>query len=55
MNKRTSWKSKESCKIGTSNGPITTTREATVNVRDLDMFMTFRLLEDSFAVLQVEK
>ena len=52
---RTIRKSKESCKIGTSNGSVATTREAAVHVRDLDVFITVQLSEDSFAVLSLRR
>ena len=48
-------KSKESCTIITSNGSITTTQEASVYVRDLEMLITSEILEDSPAVLSQKK
>ena len=49
----TSRKSKASCTITEANGTITTTEEATVYVRDLDIMITVQLLEDSPAVLSL--
>ena len=43
----TIWESKESCTIVTANGTVTTTEEAVVCVKDLDMLITVQLLEDS--------
>ena len=43
----TSLKSKESCSSMTPNQSITTTEEATANVRVLDMFTTVQLLDTS--------
>ena len=40
-------KSKESCTLLPASGSITSTEEASVNVRDLDMFIVVQLLEDS--------
>ena len=51
--KRTVRKLKESCPMFTAGGSITATEEATVYVRDLDMFMTVKLLEASLAVLSL--
>ena len=51
--KRTVRKLKESCTMFTASGSITATEEATVYVRDLDMFMTVKLLEASPAVLSL--
>ena len=42
--------SKESCTIIAANGTNTTTDEATVYVKDLDMLITVHVLEDSPAV-----
>ena len=53
--KDTARKSTASCTIITANGTITTTEEATVCVKDLDMFITVQLMEDSPAVLSLAK
>ena len=39
----------------TANGPIDTTEEATVYVKDLDMFVTVQILEDTLAVVPLGK
>ena len=48
-------KSKGCCTIITANGTITTTEEATVYVKDLDMLITVQLLVDSPAVPSLRK
>ena len=39
----------------TANGEVQTREEATVNVKDLDLFVTVMLLEDTLAVLSLGK
>ena len=51
--KETIRKSKESCTVLTAKGTITATEEATLYFKDLDMFITVQLLEDSPAVLSL--
>ena len=48
-------KSKELCEVMTANGSSTTTEEASVCVRDLDMFINVQLLEYSPVVLSSGK
>ena len=43
--------SKTLCEILTAHGTVFTCREVTVHFKDLDMFVTVQLLEDSPAVL----
>ena len=51
----TARKSKEICTNISAKGSITTTEQATVNVRDSDMLITVQLLKDSPAVLSQGK
>ena len=45
--------SKTLCETLTAHGTVFTSGEATVHFEDLDMFVTFQLLEDSPAVLSL--
>ena len=39
--------------VMTANGEVQTTEKATMNVKDLDLFVTVKLLEDTLAVLSL--
>ena len=47
--------SKNPIMVVTANGEVHTKEEATVYVRELDLFMTVMLLENSLAVLSLGK
>ena len=47
--------SKHSTTVATANGEVQTHEEATVYVKELDLFVTVKLLEDTQAVLSLGK
>ena len=47
--------SKSPTTVVTANGEVQTKEEATVNVREFDLFVTVKLLEDTQAVLYLKK
>ena len=45
--------SKSPTTVDTANGEVQTNEEATVHVKELDLFVTVKLLEDTLAVLSL--